>query len=134
MIPTGLHTITVFGDEPEKFFKLGAKIYAHIVNPATGRPVENMLSTAILSPQASEADALSTAFYVLGVKRSRKYLYAHQNLLAIFYVPRGTGKSFRRVVLRSGSSNLGSEVFVEIVNRQGRLRRAASSKIRRGPL
>jgi len=46
----------------EKFFKVGAKTYAHILNPSTGKPVENVLAVIVLVPSACDADALSTAF------------------------------------------------------------------------
>ena len=97
----------------EKFFVLGGKVYAHILNPITGVPVENMLAATVLAPCATDADALSTAFYVSGVARSRKYLTDHQNLMAIFYLPGSMERSFRRVVLRSVYSSVGYDVLAE---------------------
>jgi thiamine biosynthesis lipoprotein len=87
----------------EKFFQLGGRTYCHILDPRTGRPVENMLATAILAPRTVESDALSTAFFVLGVEASRKYLASHPNLAVLFYQPAGAKPSFKRVRLRSGS-------------------------------
>lgn len=106
----------------QKFFQMGGKTYAHIVNPTTGRPVENMLAAIVLAPRASEGDALSTAFYVMGFERSRKYLATHQNLIAIFYLPRRTAKRFRRVVLRSASFDVTCGAVAEIVKREGKTR------------
>lgn len=40
--------------------------YSHIIDPKTGRPVAGMLSVTVVAPTATEADALSTALYVLG--------------------------------------------------------------------
>ncbi len=66
-------SLAVSGDY-EKFFKLGGKVYAHIMDPHTGMPVENMLSTAVVSPSATDSDALSTSFYVEGPDAARHYL------------------------------------------------------------
>jgi thiamine biosynthesis lipoprotein len=107
----------------EKFFKLRAKTYAHILNPTSGEPVEDMLAAIVLAPRARDADALSTAFYVLGVKRSQEYLATHRNLVTAFYLPRGGGRRFRRVILRSVSSNATGEVFARITNRRRRAAR-----------
>jgi FAD:protein FMN transferase len=85
----------------EKFFTLGGKIYSHILDPGSGRPVGNILAVTVLAARATEAEALSTAFYVMGVKRSRAYLGVHPDLMAIFYLPEETPKRFRRAVLRS---------------------------------
>ena len=50
----------------ERFVTLGGKPYGHIFDPRTGWPVEGMAGTTVLSPTAGEADALSTALFVLG--------------------------------------------------------------------
>ena len=98
----------------EKFFELGGKTYSHILNPRTGRPAENMLSTAVLAPAATQADALSTALFVLGVKGSRRYLAGHDNLTAIFYEPAGSGEAFKRTITRSPSFKLPADSLAEI--------------------
>ena len=101
----------------EKFFKLGGRIYSHIMNPKTGLPVENMLSTTVLAPRATAGDALSTAFYVLGVEGSKKYLARHPNLAAVFYLP-ATGRGhFKRVVLCSPSYQSAPDTLAEIESR-----------------
>jgi thiamine biosynthesis lipoprotein len=97
----------------EKFFKLGGKTYCHIMDPRTGRPVENMLSTVVLAPRATESDALSTAFFVLGVAGSRKYLATHPDLTVLFYQPTATKGRFKRVVLRSTSFTAAPESLAE---------------------
>ena len=115
----------------EKFFKVGAKIYAHILNPTTGKPVENMLAAIILAPCARDADALSTALYVMGVERSREYLATHRELMALFYLPVGRDQRFRRVMLRSAGSNDIGAFFSRTTDRRRSATRAGSSKIRR---
>lgn len=53
----------------EKFFVVGGKRYSHIMDPRTGRPVTGTISATVVSKRATEADALSTAVFVLGPKK-----------------------------------------------------------------
>lgn len=51
----------------EKFFEKGGKRCSHIMDPRTGRPVDNELSSAtIIAGDCLTADALATAAMVLG--------------------------------------------------------------------
>jgi thiamine biosynthesis lipoprotein len=54
-----------------QFFRHEGKRYGHILDPRTGWPVEGMLSVTVLAPSAAVADALSTAFFVMGVEKAR---------------------------------------------------------------
>lgn len=53
-----------------QFFRYQGKRYGHILNPVTGWPAEGMLSVTVLANSAAVADALSTAFFAMGVDRS----------------------------------------------------------------
>ena len=97
-----------------KFFKLGGKTYSHIMNPHTGMPVENILSTTVFVATTTDSDALSK-LYVLGPEGSRPYLAAHPNIQALFYLPAKSEKHFERVLLRSASYNLRSDAVVKIL-------------------
>lgn len=107
------YSLSVSGNY-EKFFKLHGKIYSHILDPKTGRPVENMLSTAVLAATGEQTDALSTSCYVLGVKRSRTFLLAHPNLTVIFYLPGNTPDRYERVLRRSDAFELPADSLAEI--------------------
>jgi thiamine biosynthesis lipoprotein len=98
----------------ERFFKLAGKNYCHIMNPHTGRPVEDMLSTAVLAPTGTDTDGRSAGFFVMGVERSRKYLAVHPNLTVVFYLPSGAPPEYKRVLLRSDSYSLPPDSIVEI--------------------
>jgi thiamine biosynthesis lipoprotein len=87
----------------EKFLKIAGKSYCHIMNPHTGWPVEDMLSTVLLGSTGTDTDGRSTGFFVMGVEPTPKYLAAHPNLAVIFYLPSGTPPKYQRVMLRSGS-------------------------------
>jgi thiamine biosynthesis lipoprotein len=98
----------------EKFFKIGGKTYCHIMDPHSGWPVQNMLSTAVLAPTTTQSEALSKPFFIWGPEGSRKYLASHANLQVVFYQPAGTPGNFTRTVLRSGSFQVPSGGIAEV--------------------
>lgn len=53
----------------ESFFELDGARYHHILDPATGWPTHGLRSVTVVSPDATLADALSTALMVLGRER-----------------------------------------------------------------
>lgn len=69
----------------ENFFKIGEKIYCHIMDPRTGFPVEGMLSVTVSAPSGVETDLLSTTLFVLGVEKSKEFLKARKDVRAIIY-------------------------------------------------
>ncbi|RCW60180.1 MULTISPECIES: FAD:protein FMN transferase [Halanaerobium] len=59
----------------ERYFEKDGKIYHHIIDPKTGYPAENnLLSVSIISENSFDADALSTAVYVMGLKKGMKFI------------------------------------------------------------
>ena len=56
-----------------QYFRHQGKKYGHILDPRTGWPVDSMLSVTVLANSAAQADALSTAFYVMGVEKAKTY-------------------------------------------------------------
>ena len=63
----------------------------HILDPRTGWPVEEMALTSVIAPTAAEADALATAFYVLGVDKAKAYCARHPDIGAIL-LPEGEAR------------------------------------------
>jgi thiamine biosynthesis lipoprotein len=55
----------------------------HELDPRTGRPAERIALACAFAPTAAEADALSTAFYVLGPDGTRRYCASHPEVAAI---------------------------------------------------
>jgi thiamine biosynthesis lipoprotein len=49
-----------------QFFLYDGKRYGHILDPRSGQPAEGTRSATVLAPTAAEADAISTACYVMG--------------------------------------------------------------------
>ena len=75
-----------------QFFRREGKRYGHIIDPRTGWPVDSMLSVTVLAPTAADAEALSTAFFVLGVEKAREYCHNHKEIAALL-VPAPAGGS-----------------------------------------
>ena len=59
----------------------------HVLDPRTGWPAEALLSATVLAPTATLADALSTAFFVLGLERSLAFCESHPEIAAILVAP-----------------------------------------------
>ncbi|GIW82647.1 MAG: FAD:protein FMN transferase [Gemmatales bacterium] len=60
----------------------------HLLDPRTGWPAEGMQSASALAPTAAEADALATAFFILGVDETKKYCEQHPAIGAVL-LPEG---------------------------------------------
>ena len=58
----------------ERYVMIDGRRYGHIMNPVTGRPAEGLLSVTVLASDATTADGLSTALFVLGLERGRELL------------------------------------------------------------
>ena len=70
-----------------QFFEHEGRRYGHILDPRTGWPVAEMLSTTVVAPTAALADALSTAFYVGGPALAAEYCAAHPGVGAVLRAP-----------------------------------------------
>jgi len=66
-----------------QFFEHQGRRFGHIIDPRTGWPPEHLVSATVLAPSAAEADALSTAFFVLGIEGARAHCREHPEIGAI---------------------------------------------------
>lgn len=66
-----------------QFFLHEGRRYGHILDPRTGRPADRVLSSTVIAKSAADADALSTAFYVMGVEAAFEYCSTHPDIAAI---------------------------------------------------
>lgn len=76
----------------EKFFELGGRRYSHIMDPRTGRPVEGVLSVAVITGGGTAGDALDNVFYVQGVEWSKKSLRDFAADKVLFFLSEPNGK------------------------------------------
>jgi len=76
----------------EKSFDTGGVTYSHIMDPRTGKPVQGVLSVAVLTSSGTAGDALDNALFVLGLEDSRAYLHKLPDTEAFFWLsgPSGT--------------------------------------------
>lgn len=58
----------------ERFFTFQGGRFSHLIDPRSGYPVEGMAGVSVTASSAMEADALSTAAFVLGDKDGKKLL------------------------------------------------------------
>lgn len=70
-----------------QFFQRRGKRYGHILDPRTGRPAEGKFSATVIAPTATEAEALSTAFYVMDPTEVAAYCAARPELGALLVCP-----------------------------------------------
>lgn len=63
----------------QHFVHDGKKL-GHLLDPRTAWPAQGMLSATVTAPTAAEADALATAFFILGVDKTRAYCDAHPDI------------------------------------------------------
>jgi thiamine biosynthesis lipoprotein len=70
----------------------------HILDPRSGWPAEGLASVTVLAPTAAEADALATAFFVLGLEKSCAYCATHPHIRALL-LPAQPGASLVAVGL-----------------------------------
>src|SRR5262245_14567579 len=66
-----------------QFFHHQGKRYGHIIDPRTGWPAEQVLSATVIAPTAEQADALSTALYVMGLDAAHAFCSSHPDISAL---------------------------------------------------
>ena len=81
-----------------QWFRHEGKRYGHILDPRTGWPVETMLSVSVIAPDAALADALSTAFFVLGVEKALHYCHNFPLVGAILFPPPKQGQRLEPII------------------------------------
>ena len=73
-----------------KYYEQDGIRYSHTINPATGRPVNHsLLSVSVVSHEAWYADAMATAFMVMGLEKSLQFIHDHPDdpdIQAVFFI------------------------------------------------
>lgn len=68
----------------ERFITIKGRKYCHIIDPRTGRPAEGMAGVTVICTNATEADALSTTLFLLGVEKGTELAERLPGVGAIF--------------------------------------------------
>ena len=69
----------------ERFIEKDGKIYHHMIDPDSGYPFENELtSVTIISKKSIDGDALSTSTFGLGLKEGMRFIDGLDGVDAIF--------------------------------------------------
>lgn len=66
-----------------QFFHFDGKRYGHVLDPRTGQPADALLSATALAPTAAQADALATAFFVMGTEASVAFCQSRPDIGAL---------------------------------------------------
>ena len=75
------------------FYYKDGKKYAHTIDPRTGYPVQhNILSATVIAEDCMTADALATAFMVMGLEEASAFANAHPAIDAYFIYSDENGK------------------------------------------
>ncbi len=79
------------GQRERSFLRDGHR-YGHIFDPRTGAPVESrLLVVTVIAPQASTADGLSTALFVMGAEQGARLVSRMPGAAAVFVEQRPGG-------------------------------------------
>lgn len=71
----------------KQFFRYNGRSYSHLIDPRTGQPADNVLSVTVLAPTGTQAELLSTAFFVLGAEQTEEYCKKNQEITALMTIP-----------------------------------------------
>ena len=88
----------------------GVQKGGHIINPRTGRPVQGRRAAWSAAPDATTADALSTAFMIMDLDEIERYCSAHPDVLALIILQE-KGRDQKDTILHFG--RWGRNVLVE---------------------
>jgi thiamine biosynthesis lipoprotein len=88
-LPLVDEAISTSGDY-ERYFEENGHRYHHIINPATGRPTEGILTVTVIGPDGTLTDGLDTAIFVMGAEKGLKLIESYPDYETI--IVDATGK------------------------------------------
>lgn len=69
----------------ERYLEVDGVRYHHILNPETGYPIDNSISgVTVFTKSSSQADALSTSLFVMGLEEGLAYINQLEDVEAVF--------------------------------------------------
>jgi thiamine biosynthesis lipoprotein len=90
-----------------KFYEKDGVKYAHAINPKTGYPVQHsLLSVTVMTDKCADADGYATAFMVMGMEQTKKFLSSNPELHLEVYLVASTGKDAHEIWMTEGFKSL----------------------------
>jgi thiamine biosynthesis lipoprotein len=91
-----------------QYFRHAGRRYGHILDPRSGWPAEGVYSATVVAPTAALADALATAFCVMGADATLAYCQNRPELSAVLVCPgpQGSGVQLHTVGFEDGRIEL----------------------------
>ncbi len=83
--------VATSGDYQRYFMEKGKRFH-HILNPETGMPSEGPISVTVVADSVMEADALSTAVFVMGEERGLDWIESLEQAEAMLIVEDGSAR------------------------------------------
>lgn len=71
----------------DRYFEVEGRRFSHLLDPRTGWPAEGLYAVTVIAPNATTADALSTAAFVLGPERGMALLSNCKNIEGLLVQP-----------------------------------------------
>ena len=97
IVPLSGRALSTSGDAHNFFRDEQGKVFAHILDPATGRPVSNNIaSVTVIASNGLMADSLTKPLYIMGLERGLRWIEARPDTAALFIL-REDGGRFRLV-------------------------------------
>jgi thiamine biosynthesis lipoprotein len=81
-----------------QYFRHEGRRYGHILDPRTGWPAEGLLSASVVAETAAEADAVSTALYVMGLENAVAWCKDHPAIGAMLVPPADAAGRLRPIL------------------------------------
>jgi thiamine biosynthesis lipoprotein len=70
-----------------QFFECAGTCFGHLIDPRTGWPAGKVITATVIAPTAAEADALATAFYIMGPEQAGDYCRRHPQVKSVLICP-----------------------------------------------
>lgn len=75
--------VATSGSTKQRLVRNG-KLYSHIIDPRNGKPVAHSINVTVIASDGAEADALASAFSILGTEQSLRLANASDEIFAMF--------------------------------------------------
>ncbi|MBI4879574.1 MAG: FAD:protein FMN transferase [Planctomycetes bacterium] len=86
----------------ERFFEVDGVRYSHVIDPRTGWPVRGLSGVTVFASSGTDADALSTALFVMGMDQGLAFAESQEGVEALFIGDDGAARLTSGLRLEDG--------------------------------